>query len=152
MFLQREPKNLKRFRKKLAAHLKHIKTTKGLLEKASGRLQIESEWNDMDNKDEDGEEGKTGKDGEPEELHAEFEKFNPKCMICFNKFVSSDMVRTIGHADADREQCGHCFHAACIDKWLSPQISQESAQDDTVVRTPDFCPVCYVKVDPEVWA
>jgi hypothetical protein len=142
LYIHREPKQLGKMRKKIKGFVKEMASLKDQLEKLEQRQALEEDWGD-DGKD-DG--------SKPAELHVPFEKFNPVCMICMNYFQSKDMVRTIAHAEADKEQCGHCFHAACIDKWLSPQHHSDSTLDDVEVRQADFCPVCMAKVDREVWA
>ncbi|XP_020599031.1 RING-H2 finger protein ATL8 [Phalaenopsis equestris] len=50
-----------------------------------------------------------------------------ECSVCLSAFSDGQRVRQL--------QCGHGFHASCIDKWL---------------RSPATCPICRADVFPSV--
>merc|ERR1712098_523110 len=37
---------------------------------------------------------------------------NSSCSVCWEDFTRDEWVKEL--------ECGHCFHAACIDPWLEP--------------------------------
>ncbi|SPQ98553.1 unnamed protein product (mitochondrion) [Plasmodiophora brassicae] len=51
------------------------------------------------------------------------------CAICLDDFVAGDLCK-------DMPNCGHCFHAACVDRWLPAHPS---------------CPVCRTTVNQVAW-
>ncbi|XP_074571411.1 RING-H2 finger protein ATL8-like [Curcuma longa] len=51
------------------------------------------------------------------------------CAICLAEFVDGDRVRVL-------PQCGHGFHAACVDTWLGSNASCPSCRRVLVVPAP----------------
>ncbi|KAI5682327.1 hypothetical protein M9H77_03555 [Catharanthus roseus] len=52
------------------------------------------------------------------------EEYGSECPVCLSAFVDGDYVRQLNY-------CKHCFHVACIDKWLYSHSN---------------CPVCRASV------
>uniref|UniRef100_A0ACD5XYU9 Uncharacterized protein n=1 Tax=Avena sativa TaxID=4498 RepID=A0ACD5XYU9_AVESA len=59
----------------------------------------------------------------------EEEREVPECAICLAEFASGDEVRVL-------PQCGHGFHAACVDVWLMSSSTCPSCRRALVVSPP----------------
>nr|CAE03757.1 OSJNBa0013K16.6 [Oryza sativa Japonica Group] len=86
--------------------------------------------------------GGGGKGKEEEEAAAE-EGEQSECAICLSDFEHGDAMRVL-------PQCGHAFHAACIDKWLRGHSSCPSCRRILVLQLPqgERCQRCGARPEP----
>ncbi|KAJ0966777.1 hypothetical protein J5N97_023694 [Dioscorea zingiberensis] len=58
-----------------------------------------------------------------------------ECAICLAEFAEGEEIRIL-------PQCGHGFHAACVDTWLSSHSSCPSCRQILVVAASSRCRTC----------
>ncbi|KAM0942155.1 putative transcription factor C2H2 family [Dioscorea sansibarensis] len=58
-----------------------------------------------------------------------------ECAICLADFAEGDEIRIL-------PQCGHGFHAVCVDTWLGSHSSCPSCRQILVVAAPSRCQTC----------